>query len=58
MEVNEAMLLTGLSLSYQAMWQRVTRRRKKEEAASKSAPSTIYVASKNSPISDIAIPLQ
>eukprot|EP00577_Skeletonema_sp_RCC1716_P030735 CAMPEP_0113399598 /NCGR_PEP_ID=MMETSP0013_2-20120614/15636_1 /TAXON_ID=2843 ORGANISM="Skeletonema costatum, Strain 1716" /NCGR_SAMPLE_ID=MMETSP0013_2 /ASSEMBLY_ACC=CAM_ASM_000158 /LENGTH=41 /DNA_ID=CAMNT_0000284533 /DNA_START=114 /DNA_END=239 /DNA_ORIENTATION=- /assembly_acc=CAM_ASM_000158 len=41
MEVNEAMLLTGVSLKYQAMWQRVTRRRKKEEAAGKSAPSTI-----------------
>jgi hypothetical protein len=58
MKIDEAIILTGASLKYQAIWQRVTRRRKKEEAAGKSTPSTIDVASKTSPISDIAIPPQ
>jgi hypothetical protein len=42
--VEEAIALTGASLKPNSMWRTVSRRKKKQDAAGKSAPLTIDVA--------------
>ena len=54
LKIEEAIGLTGSSLNYKAMWQRVNRRKMKEGTAHEKSPPTAIVAAHTSPISDIS----